>query len=109
LFDIAKLVTLVGCILSLHALFYTAFLTPSADMNQRIYDSLGWLALAAGISLLGGLVFWAGTPERRAGAAGLAATLPVQLFCWAAGIMLVLFVVSWYLETHCIFYRDTHL
>jgi hypothetical protein len=109
LFEIAKLVSLIGSILSLHALFYTAFLIPSADMNQKIYDSLAWLALAAGISLIGGLVFRAGTPERRAGRAGLSATLPVQLFCWAAGIMLVLFVVSWYLETHCVFYRDTRL
>jgi hypothetical protein len=28
------------------------------------------------------------------------------MFCWAASIMLVLFVVSWYLETYCVFYRD---
>lgn len=33
-------VTLIGCILSLCALFHTAFLLPSTDMNQRIYDSL---------------------------------------------------------------------
>lgn len=107
MFDIAKLVTLIGCILSLHALFYTAFLTPSTDMNQKIYDSLAVLALAAGISLIGGLVFRADTRERHGASAGIATTLPVQLFCWGAGIMLVVFVVSWYLDSHCIFYRDT--
>lgn len=107
--DIARIVTLIGCILSLYALFNTAFFLPSADMSQRIYDSLAVLALAGGISLIGGLVFRSGTYGRRSGSSGLAGTLPVQLFCWAAGIMLVLFVVSWYLDSHCIFYRDTRL
>jgi hypothetical protein len=107
--DLAKLGTLMGCILSLYALFHTAFLVPSADLNQRIYDSIALLALAAGISLLGGLVFRVGRHERHGGRTKLAATLPVQLFCWGVGIMLVLFVVSWYLNSHCIFYRDTRL
>jgi hypothetical protein len=39
-------------------------------------------------------------------AAGLLRTLPVQVFCWALCAMLALFVASWYLETHCIFYKD---
>jgi hypothetical protein len=104
--DIAKLVTLIACILCLYALFYTAFLIPSTDMNQRIYDSLALLALAAGISMIGGLVFRGATQEPRTGRTGLAATLPVKLFCWASGAMIVLFVVSWYLESHCVFYRD---
>jgi len=33
-------------------------------------------------------------------------TLPVEVFLWAAGGMLILFLTSWYMETHCIFYRD---
>jgi hypothetical protein len=107
--DIARIVSLIGSILSLYALFYAAFLVPSADMNQRIYDSLGLLAVAGAIALIGGLVFRAAGQESRAGRARLAATLPVQLFCWASSTMLVLFVISWYLETNCIFYRDPHL
>jgi hypothetical protein len=107
--DIARIGTLIGCVLSLYSLFNTAFLVPSSDLNQRMYDSLASLALAAGISLIGGLAFRAGRTQRRGGRTGLAATLPVQLFCWGVGIMLVLFVVSWYLNAHCIFYRDTRL
>ena len=103
--DVAKLVILIGCILSLYALFHTAFLIPSTDMDQKVYDSLTELALAAGISMIGGLIFRADKQESRR--AEFTGTLPVQLFCWAAGSMLVLFVVSWYLESHCIFYRDT--
>jgi hypothetical protein len=105
--DIAKLVSLIGSILSLYALFYTAFLTPSTDMSQRIYDSIPLLALAAGISMISGLVFRSARQEPRTGRTGFTATLPVQLFCWASSTMLVLFVVPWYLESHCIFYRDT--
>lgn len=44
--DIARIVSLIVCILSLYALFYTAFLIPFADMNQRIYDSLALLPAA---------------------------------------------------------------
>jgi hypothetical protein len=105
LFEVAKPVTLIFCILSLYAVFNTAFLVPSIDVQQRICDSLSLLALAAVTSLLSGLTFRA-THEMEAGNTRLIATLPMQIFCWAASTMLVLFVLSWYLETYCVFYRD---
>jgi hypothetical protein len=74
--------------------------------HQRICDSLGLLALAAAISPISGLIFRDATQEPSAGRARLTATLPVQVFCWGSSTMLVLFIVSWYLESHCIFYRD---
>ena len=107
LVEVAKPVTLFFCILSLYAVFNTALLDPSPDMDQRIYDSIGRLALAAGIVLISGLIFCAATHDPDP-SARLAATLPVQMFLWAAGIMVVCFVISWYLEGHCIFYRDIH-
>jgi hypothetical protein len=30
----------------------------------------------------------------------------VRLFCWAAGVMVVLFLLGWYLQTHTVLYRD---
>ena len=104
LVEVAKPVTLVFCILSLYAVFDAAFLSLSIDLHQRIYESLLRVALAALISVISGLVFRDAAPSARRSA--FVTTLPVQMFCWAASIMLVLFVVSWYLETHCIFYRD---
>ena len=101
--EFAKPITFISCILSLYALFYTAFLSPSAGVHQRICDSLGMLALAAVVSLISGLIFRDSAPNRHV---GIAATLPMQLFCWTSGVIFVLFVVSWYLESHCIFYRD---
>jgi hypothetical protein len=101
--EIAKPVTLIFCILSLYALFYTAFLAPTVGAHQRICDSLVMLTLAAGMSLLSGFIFRDSSPVPYTGLAG---TLPVQLFCCATGAMLVLFLLSWYLESHCVLYRD---
>jgi len=106
LFEVARPVTLIFCILSLYSVFDVAFLVPSIDMRQRICDSLVLLALAAVTSLISGLVFRDSSHEPDAASLRLAGTLPIQMFCWAASIMIVLFAVSWYLETYCVFYRD---
>lgn len=104
--ELAKPIALLLCLLSLCAVFHTAFLVPANDLHQTIWDSLELLSLAAGISVTGGLIFRESAPEPSADKTRLTTTLPVQVFCWAAGMMLALFVCSWYLETHCIFYRD---
>jgi len=103
--EIAKAVALVFCILSLYAVFHSAFLSPAKTVDQRLVDSLAMLALAAGISVVSGLIFREG-PRPDTASPRLRATLPVQMFCWAAGVMAILFLVSWYLETYCVFYRD---
>jgi hypothetical protein len=105
--EVAKPITLIFCILSLYSVFDAAFLAVSIDVHQKIYESLIRLALSAGISLMGGLIFRDATQEPHARGECLTATLPIQLFCWGSGVMLVLFVVSWYLESYCVFYRDT--
>lgn len=106
LLELARPVTLLGSVLSLLAVFHTAFLGPGTDYPQRIYDSMGVLLIAAGFALVSGLTF----REGRRWAANLAImeTFPVLLFLWTTGIMAALFVLSWYLETHCIFYRNVH-
>jgi hypothetical protein len=112
LLEIAKPVALLFCLLSLYALFHTAFLMPGTfevlnpgpALQDRIIDSLTLFALATGICVVSGLIFRESTPKPHP---SLSATLPLQLFYWATGIMLFLFIASWYLETHCIFYRST--
>lgn len=107
LVEIAKPIAFLLCMVSLCALFFTAFLAPASDLQQRILDSLEMLVLAGGISLVSGLIFRDSVPEHSADDnTRLTATLPIQVFCWATGAMFILFIVSWYLETHCIFYRD---
>jgi hypothetical protein len=112
LLELAKPVALLLCLLSLCALFHTAFLAigsnelmlPNQALHDRVLDSLLLFALSAGICLISGLLFRDSAPNPHP---SLSATLPLQLFYWATGIMLLLFVLSWYLETHCIFYRST--
>lgn len=109
LVEVAKPVVLVFCILSLYSVFYTAFLDPLGDPNQRVWESLALLALAAGVAVVSGLIFREGTQyadARRPRHVRLADTLPIRMFYWASVIMLILFFVSWYLEAHFIFYRD---
>ncbi len=106
LVELAKPIALLLCLLSLCAVFHTAFLIPASDLHQRIWDSLELLSLAAGISLISGLIFRESAPEPSTDNERLATTLPIQVFCWAVGTMFLLFLSSWYLETHCILYRD---
>ena len=109
LLEVAKPIALALCLLSLGAVFYTAFLVPASDLEQKTWDSLVLLTFAAGICLASGMIFRESEqtgPPGQTGANGLAHTLPIQIFCWAAFLMLALFLASWYLETHCIFYKD---
>jgi hypothetical protein len=104
--EVAKPVALMLCILSLYGVFHTAFLSPADDLAQRIWDSIGLLTLAAGISLTSGLIFLEATRKPSDASSRLTATLPIKMFYWASIVMLILFVVSWYLENYCVFYRD---
>jgi hypothetical protein len=131
LLEIAKPVALLLCILSLYGVFYTAFLVQPSDLEQRIWNSLELLSIAAGICLVSGLIFrepieapndrleveWRAWRQRWKEREGwedaeehqperLMDTLPMRLFCWASVLMVFLFVASWYLETYVVFYRD---
>jgi hypothetical protein len=101
LLEVAKPIALLLCMLSLWCVFYTAFLVPANDLEQRIWDSLVLLSLAAGICLTSGMIFC-----EPAKPGSLTSTLPIRMFCWAVGLMAAWFLVSWYLETYCIFYKD---
>jgi hypothetical protein len=106
--EVAKPLALVLCILSLYAVFYAAFLNPSLDFEDRIFEALSLLALAATISVVSGMIFREAERNARGDAASLSATLPVQMFYWAAGVIFILFMVSWYLHDYVAFYRDVH-
>jgi hypothetical protein len=110
LLEIARPVALLLCMISLCAVFYTAFLVPAGDLEQRIWDTVILLSLAAGICLASGLIFreelHPAPGSTHATRDPLTRTLPIQMFCWALGLIAVFFVASWYLETYCIFYKD---
>jgi hypothetical protein len=114
LLELAKPVALILCLLSLFAVFHTLFLSiedphlilqPHQAFDDRILDSLILLAISAGICILGGLLFRESEPSPHP---SLASTLPMQIFYWATGIMVVLFFLAWFLETHYIFSPSVH-
>src|ERR1700760_4069091 len=114
LLELAKPVALVLCLLSLYAVFHTLFfaiedphllLQPHKAFDDRIIDSILLLALSAGISLIGGLIFREAEHHPQP---SLATTLPLLIFYWAAGAMLLLFLLAFFLETHYTFSPSIH-
>jgi hypothetical protein len=114
LLEFAKLGALLLCMLSLYIVFRTLFLSiddphailqPPQIFTNRILDALLLIALSAAISLLGGIIFREAEPDPHP---SLAATLPLQIFSWATSIMLTLFVLAHFLETHYIFTPKVH-
>ena len=103
LLETVKPVALAMCLLALCAVFSTAFLMPASGLEQRIWNSTILLSLAAGMCVASGMLF---RERTRDDIQPLMRTLPMQLFCWAACLMVVLFVASWWLQTYCIFYKD---
>lgn len=103
LLEAVKPIALALCLLSLCAVFYTAFLVPASGLEQRIWDCSVLLSLAAGVCLASGMIF---REPMHDGIEPVFRTLPVVVFCWGTCLMAVLFLASWYLETYCIFYKD---
>jgi hypothetical protein len=114
LLEFAKLASLLLCMLSLYAIFRTLFLSVEDPQpiymapqvfNHRVLNAFFLISISAGISFLGGIIFRAAEPEPHP---SLASTLPLQIFYWATSIMIALFVIAWFLETHYIFTPIKH-
>ena len=100
LLELGKFASLLLSILSLIALFYAAFLLPASGFEERILASLEMVSLAACVCWASGWIFYRW--EQKAGVenTSVAASLPVKLFWWTSGAILVLFLISWYLEAY---------
>ena len=111
LLELAKPLALIAVILSLLALFHTAFLEPDATTLQHLEDSLGPLLLSALAAILGGFLF---LPARRARVVPISrsralwSTFPMRIFYFSAAAMALLFVAAWYFETYLVPYRNVH-
>jgi hypothetical protein len=98
--ELAKFASLLLSILSLDALFHTAFLEPASHFEQRLLPSLDMLVVSAAICLGGGYIFRAW--EQKAGRrdASIVRSLPMLIFWWGAGIMALLFTMAWLLDIY---------
>lgn len=106
--ELLRPAALLASMLSLLAVMDTAFFGVETDYRQRIYDSLGMLLVAAGIALIGGLLFERnGEGTRDSGpVAAILHTFPVRVFCWTTGLILALFLLGWWIEANCIFSKE---
>jgi hypothetical protein len=114
LLEFAKLAALLLCMLSLYAIFRTLFLSienpqpifqPPQILANRLLQVFLLISLSAAISLLGAVIFREAEPSPHP---SLASTLPLRVFSWATSIMLTLFVLARFLETHYIFSPIKH-
>jgi hypothetical protein len=100
LLELGKFASLLLGIISLNAVFYTAFLMPVNGWRERVFQSLDMLVVACGVCVASGLIFrwW----DRKAGIedSSVAASLPMRIFWWFSGTIAVLFVASWYIEEY---------
>jgi hypothetical protein len=114
LLEFAKLGALLLCMLSLYVVFRTLFLSiedphvilqPPQLFTNRLLDALFLIVISAAVSFLGGIIFRESEPKPQP---SLAATLPLQIFSWATSIMLALFFLARFVETHYIFTPKVH-
>jgi len=114
LIEFAKLAALLLCMLSLYAIFRTLFLSVENPrpilqspqlFTKRALAALRLITLSGVISFLGAIIFRESEPDPHP---SLASTLPIQVFSWATSIMLVLFFLAWFVETHYVFTPSVH-
>ncbi|HEX3571712.1 MAG TPA: hypothetical protein VHU44_12905 [Acidobacteriaceae bacterium] len=101
--EVIKPIALTLCLTSLCAVFRVAFLSADLDVEQTCWQTLILLSLSAGISVSSGMLF---RPEGESRLIDCMRTLPMQIFFWATGTMVVMFLAARYLETHYILLRD---
>jgi hypothetical protein len=96
LLELSKALSFLASIMSLYWVAVNAFFASGIRWEERLTIALAKLAIAACVCFCSGLVFcWPSRSNPDADQA-LTSTMPVQLFLWALGFIIVLFAASWY-------------
>jgi hypothetical protein len=96
--ELAKAVALILSIVSIYALLGSAFFAPGSPWQHRLLNSIEVLAIAGCVCFGSGLIFsLSAQPEPP-----VTRTLPVQLFFWSLGGVILMFLLSRYLEVYYI-------
>jgi hypothetical protein len=95
--ELGKAACFFLCLASLYQAAIHAFFVPGARWEERMLFAALRLAWAAYICCMSGLVFTLPLRSNPDRGQPLTATLPVRLFFWSSGCILVLFFTSWYL------------
>jgi hypothetical protein len=100
LLDIGRALSFIMSMLSLYAVLESAFFVPGSDWLERLNLSLLRIAIAACVCFASGILFALPSTKSAEGDMPITSTLPVQLFFWAMAGVVILFVVSSYLEVY---------
>src|ERR1700761_8735722 len=100
LLELAKFGSLLLSILSLNAAFHAAFFEPASHFEQRFIPGLEMLLFSAAVCLGSGYIFqvWETKVGRRERA--IAGTLPMLIFWWGAGLIILLYFGGWVLDRY---------
>lgn len=98
LLELARPLSFFLSILSLYPVMLSAFFELGTRWEERLEMALVRVGVAACVCFGSGMLY-AWRPGAGAGEP-LLSTLPVRLFFWAMGGTVVLFVVSWWLDTY---------
>jgi len=96
LLDLAKAFSFFGCIMVVYSAAMQTFFLPGSRWEERLAVALLKLALAACVCFLSGMLFTWPTRSNPDRSLALTSTLPVRLFLWSSGAMIVLFFSTWY-------------
>jgi hypothetical protein len=95
--EIAKAVSLLGCILSLYWAAISAFFVPGSQWQERLWIAGFKLLAAAAVCFYSGMIFSWPSKSNPTALQRLTSTMPVRLFFWALAGIVALFALSWYL------------
>jgi hypothetical protein len=97
LLELSKALSFLASIMSLYWVAVNAFFASGVRWEERLTIALAKLAIAACICFFSGLLFrWPSRSNPDAGQS-LTSTMPVQLFFWVVGFIVVFFAASWWI------------
>ncbi len=97
--ELAKAVALILTIISIYALLCSVFFVPGSPWQQRLLTSIETLAMTGCVCFASGLLFSITTQSVNGQEVPpVTRTLPVQLFFWSLGGVVLMFLLSRYLE-----------
>jgi hypothetical protein len=99
LLELLRPVSFLLGLLSLYPVLLSAFFEPGTHWQERLEMALLRVVLSACLCLASGMLF-ARHPEFGEAPQPVLKTLPMRIFLWALAGMIVLFVVSWYLNEY---------
>jgi hypothetical protein len=100
LLELGKFASLLLSILSLDAVFHAAFLAPATRFEQRLIPGLEMLLFSAAVCLGSGYIFHAWELKVGRRDTTVAGSLPMVIFWWGAGLILLFFFGAWVLNTY---------